>query len=280
MSLTPTSLLGKGSFGVVYLGRHRQTGEAVAIKLMRRGKVKATSIAREFTVLQHLGLHPAIVGYRGAYKTAEEVAFVFELMSGGELFTRLITVGAVAESEARVQFAHITHALRYLHARGIVHRDVKPENVLMTAASHSTLGDTAGTAASGSGGSYGTVTWQQQAAIAQAQAPGAGGAAAVAIVAAGVTQAQPQLGGVSQASASAVVASAGMSTAGNAFSSTGCTWKLSDFGLSQLLGPQERLLKVCGTWAYAAPEMSAHDKRGYDCKFDCFSLGVVSPAAI
>jgi serine/threonine protein kinase len=52
--------------------------------------------------------------------------------------------------------------------------------------------------------------------------------------------------------------------------------KIADFGLSQLIGPNERLLKVCGTWAYAAPEMSSPDRCGYDCRFDCFSYGVVS----
>jgi serine/threonine protein kinase len=51
--------------------------------------------------------------------------------------------------------------------------------------------------------------------------------------------------------------------------------KIADFGLSQLIGPDERLLKVCGTWAYAAPEMSDPTKPGYDCKFDCFSFGVI-----
>lgn len=282
VTLAPASLLGKGSFGVVYLGRHRQTGETVAIKLMRRGKVKPTSIAREYTVLQHLGSHPAIVGYRGAYKTAEEVAFVFELMTHGELFTRLITVGAVAEAEARVQFCYITHALRYLHARGIVHRDVKPENVLMTTPAplhlHTAGPSATATAASGSGASY-TVTatgpgqWQPAGYSAQAAGPGQHVHAHTAQGAASASAIVPGIG------AGGAIGGAYGSAPGSSstFGSTGCAWKLSDFGLSQLVGPQERLLKVCGTWAYSAPEMSAHDKRGYDCKFDCFSLGVVRP---
>lgn len=51
--------------------------------------------------------------------------------------------------------------------------------------------------------------------------------------------------------------------------------KISDFGLSQLIGPREKLLKICGTWAYAAPEMSDPTRPGYDTKFDIFSFGVV-----
>lgn len=51
--------------------------------------------------------------------------------------------------------------------------------------------------------------------------------------------------------------------------------KIADFGLSQLIAPNERLLKVCGTWAYAAPEMSDPSRPGYDCRFDVFSFGVI-----
>ncbi len=52
------------------------------------------------------------------------------------------------------------------------------------------------------------------------------------------------------------------------------TLKISDFGLSQICLPGERLLKVCGTWAYAAPEMSDASRKGYDAAFDVWSFGV------
>jgi len=51
--------------------------------------------------------------------------------------------------------------------------------------------------------------------------------------------------------------------------------KIADFGLSQLIKPGERLLKVCGTWAYAAPEMSSSKKPGYSTRFDTWSFGVI-----
>ena len=51
--------------------------------------------------------------------------------------------------------------------------------------------------------------------------------------------------------------------------------QIADFGLSQLIRPGQKLNKVCGTWAYAAPEMADHHADGYDCKFDCWSYGVV-----
>jgi serine/threonine protein kinase len=51
--------------------------------------------------------------------------------------------------------------------------------------------------------------------------------------------------------------------------------QIADFGLSQILRPGTRLTKLCGTWAYAAPEMSDHHSGGYDCKFDMWSFGVI-----
>lgn len=51
--------------------------------------------------------------------------------------------------------------------------------------------------------------------------------------------------------------------------------KIADFGLSQILGKNHKLQKICGTWAYAAPEMSDTNRPGYDTSFDCWSLGVL-----
>jgi serine/threonine protein kinase len=158
---------------------------------MDRAKIKATSIHREWNVLEHTGHHPYVVDYKGTYKTKENVSFVLELMSGGELFDRLIRRGAYLEGDARLPFKRVAEGLAYLHKRGIVHRDLKPENILLKDDSEF-----------------------------------------------------PVL-------------------------------KIADFGLSQLIGPNERLLKICGTWAYAAPEMSDTSRPGYDCRFDCFSFGVI-----
>eukprot|EP01138_Halocafeteria_seosinensis_P003147 gb/GECG01003219.1/.p1 GENE.gb/GECG01003219.1/~~gb/GECG01003219.1/.p1 ORF type:complete len:420 (+),score=36.13 gb/GECG01003219.1/:1-1260(+) len=51
--------------------------------------------------------------------------------------------------------------------------------------------------------------------------------------------------------------------------------KIADFGLSQILGKNHKLQKICGTWAYAAPEMNDPNRPGYDTSFDCWSLGVL-----
>ena len=73
-------MIGKGSFGSVYIGTSKVwPHEEVAIKVMDRAKVKATSIEREERVLKRLGFHKNIVQFKGLYKTEKEVSFVLEL---------------------------------------------------------------------------------------------------------------------------------------------------------------------------------------------------------
>lgn len=54
-----------------------------------------------------------------------------------------------------------------------------------------------------------------------------------------------------------------------------CEVQIADFGLSQLVTPGEKMTKICGTWAYAAPEMSDPQAGGYDCKYDTWGFGVI-----
>ena len=68
-----------GSFGAVYHGRNRWTGEEVAVKKLDRATIKATSIAREWTALEHLGKCPHIVEFKGSYISRAEVIFVMEM---------------------------------------------------------------------------------------------------------------------------------------------------------------------------------------------------------
>ena len=63
----------------MYEGKHRVTGEVVAVKCMDRGRIKASSIEREWTVLSHLGFHPHVVLFKSAYVSANQVAFVMEV---------------------------------------------------------------------------------------------------------------------------------------------------------------------------------------------------------
>lgn len=89
-------LIGKGSFGKVYAGLRLDDGAEAALKVMDRSRVKGSSIYREWNVLRHLGSHPAIVEYKGAFKTQGEVTFVFENMRGGEVSAVVLLLHAQA----------------------------------------------------------------------------------------------------------------------------------------------------------------------------------------
>ena len=75
--------------------------------------------------------HPAIVSVHDAYKDVDSFAIVMQLVEGGDLFDRVVKRGHYPESDARDTMVHLLSALAYLHARGIAHRDVKPENILL-----------------------------------------------------------------------------------------------------------------------------------------------------
>ena len=64
---------------MVYRATDKRTGEVVAVKVMDRTKIKAASIERELTVLEHLGDNPHVVVFKGAYVTRTEVIFVMEV---------------------------------------------------------------------------------------------------------------------------------------------------------------------------------------------------------
>ena len=130
-------VLGRGHFATVREAVCRADGRAAAVKIIE--KARATTASRrpgaslrdEAQIL--LDVHHAnIVAVRGVYETARYYYIVLELVTGGELFDRIVAAGHFAEPAARRVAAQVLDALAYLHARGIAHRDLKPENILIS----------------------------------------------------------------------------------------------------------------------------------------------------
>jgi serine/threonine protein kinase len=127
-----------GAYGKVRMGTHRLTSTRVAIKQIT--KAMSASLTRE--IHHHRQLHhPHVTQMYEVIATESSIWLVTELCCGGELFDYLAEKGRIAEVEARILFGQLCLAVAYLHNNGIVHRDLKLENVLLDERCRVKLGD-------------------------------------------------------------------------------------------------------------------------------------------
>ena len=127
-----------GTYGVVRLGTHRLTGTRVAVKQIP--KAMSTTLTRE--IHHHRQLHhPHVIQLYEVIATENHIWLVTELCSGGELFDYLVEKGRVSEPETRIIFGQLCLAVAYIHGKGILHRDLKLENVLLDERCRVKLGD-------------------------------------------------------------------------------------------------------------------------------------------
>ncbi|XP_041864512.1 serine/threonine-protein kinase 36 isoform X2 [Melanotaenia boesemani] len=125
-------LVGEGSFGRVYKGRKRFTGQVVALKFMPkvgRSEKELRSLKREIEIMRGLQ-HPNIVQLYDSFETETEVVVVTEFAEG-QLFQILEDDGNLPESQVREIACQLVSALYYLHSHRILHRDMKPQNILI-----------------------------------------------------------------------------------------------------------------------------------------------------
>ncbi|TFL00331.1 hypothetical protein BDV98DRAFT_112370 [Pterulicium gracile] len=131
-------VIGEGAYGKVRMGTHRLTSTRVAIKQIP--KSMSTALTRE--IHHHRQLHhPNIMQMFEVIATESAIWIVTELCYGGELFDYLVEKGRLSEEETRVIFGQLCLAVHYLHEKGIVHRDLKLENVLLDEKCRVKLGD-------------------------------------------------------------------------------------------------------------------------------------------
>lgn len=127
--------LGEGHFGMVLLAKDRRTREKFAVKVIKKQAEmrSVTLIQRELDILRMVN-HQNIVRLYDLFDSPEKLYVVLEYMQGGALYEVLSTDEThFSEERASDIIKDILHGLVYLHAKGIVHRDVKPENILTTA---------------------------------------------------------------------------------------------------------------------------------------------------
>ncbi|GAA5830896.1 hypothetical protein JCM5353_002641 [Sporobolomyces roseus] len=131
-------IIGQGTFGKVRLGVHRLTGTRVAIKQVSKSLPSNTSdpssplslLTREIHHHRRLR-HPHVLSLYELIATESSIYLVSELCAGGELFDYLVEKGRLSISETRTIFGELVVGIGYLHGEGVVHRDLKLENVLL-----------------------------------------------------------------------------------------------------------------------------------------------------
>lgn len=125
--------LGSGTYAVVKLAVHIETGKHYACKVISKKLMEGREhmVRNEIEVLKKVSQgHPNIVGLSDYFETRNNLYLVFDLMQGGELFSRIVEKGNFYERDAAHLVYTVCCATKYLHDLGIVHRDLKPENLL------------------------------------------------------------------------------------------------------------------------------------------------------
>src|SRR3982750_1056504 len=144
--------LGRGGMGIVYLARDVQLDRDVAIKVLP-SHLAATDVSRERFVREArtaAGLsHPHIVPIHRVGAAAGVVFFVMGFVEGETLGERLRRDGPLSPADSMRVLREVAWALAYAHGRGIVHRDVKPDNILLEAGTGRAVGTDFGIAHGG-----------------------------------------------------------------------------------------------------------------------------------
>ncbi|KAF5384954.1 hypothetical protein D9615_001445 [Tricholomella constricta] len=134
-------LIGRGTYGRVYLALNATTGEMIAVKQVEMPRTASDkNDSRQVTVVQALKMesetlkdldHPNIVQYLGFEETPDNLSIFLEYVPGGSIGSCLLKHGKFDENVTKSFTSQILAGLEYLHSKGILHRDLKADNILV-----------------------------------------------------------------------------------------------------------------------------------------------------
>ena len=138
------TIIGRGAFGEVHVCRDKKTGEIVAIKkikkdfLIKKNQIKHTLDEQDFLSKVN---SPWIVKLKASFQEGDYLYLVMEYLPGGDLMGLLIERDILTEDEAKFYICEMVLAIESIHELNCIHRDIKPDNVLIGKDGHIKLTD-------------------------------------------------------------------------------------------------------------------------------------------
>ncbi|CAD8053170.1 unnamed protein product [Paramecium sonneborni] len=126
-------ILGEGSYGQVRLVQHKKTGQQRAMKQISKKKIlkeQEEAMFSEVSLLKNMD-YPNIVKLFELYQDSQNYYLVTEYLNGGELLDKLTKLNTFNERMAAEYMKQVLQALAYCHAQNIIHRDMKPSNIML-----------------------------------------------------------------------------------------------------------------------------------------------------
>ncbi|CAO1626780.1 unnamed protein product [Sympodiomycopsis kandeliae] len=140
------AVLGKGNFGKVMLAEEKRSGNLYAIKVLKKefiienDEVESTKSEKRVFLAAARERHPFLLGLHSCFQTETRVYFVMEYVSGGDLMLH-IQKEQFSPKRAKFYAAEVLLALEYFHKQGIIYRDLKLDNILLTLDGHIKVAD-------------------------------------------------------------------------------------------------------------------------------------------
>jgi serine/threonine protein kinase len=127
-------IIGRGAFGKVNIGLNILTGRIVAIKSFNKKNLSNESAKKKIlyeTNLMRSLFHPSVTKILETFESEKYMLIIMEYISGGNLQNFVKKRRKLTEKTAKILFRQIIQGIKYIHSRGIVHRDIKLENILL-----------------------------------------------------------------------------------------------------------------------------------------------------